>query len=84
MKLELGGLKIRGSRFRTELRRNFFAQRVVNLWNSLPSEATEATSLNVFTARIDTFSNSKGTKGYGEWAGKWSWVQEKISHDLIE
>ena len=30
-------LKIRGSRFRTELRRTFFTQRVVNLWNSLPS-----------------------------------------------
>ena len=34
-------LKIRGSRFRTELRRNFFTQRVVNLWDSLPSEAVE-------------------------------------------
>ena len=66
------GFKIRGSRFRTELRRNFFTQRVVNLWNSLPSEAVEATSLNVFKARIDKFLNSKGIKGYGEWAGKWS------------
>jgi len=65
-------LKIRGSRFRTELRRNFFTQRVVNLWNSLPSEAVEATSLNVFKARIDKFLNSKGIKGYGERAGKWS------------
>ena len=46
-------LKIRGSRFRAELRRNFFSQRVVILWNSLPSEAVEATSLNVFEARID-------------------------------
>ena len=46
-------LKIRGCRFRTELRRNFFTQSVVNLWNSLPSEAVEATSLNVFKARID-------------------------------
>jgi len=41
-------LKIRGSRFKTELRRNFFSQRVVNLWNSLPNEAVETTSLNVF------------------------------------
>ena len=53
-------------------RRDFFTQRVVNLWNSLPSEAVEATSLNVFKARIDTFLNSKGIKGYGERAGKWS------------
>ena len=56
-------LKIRGCRFRTELRRNFFTQRVVNLWNSLPSEAVEATSLNVFKARIDKSLNSKGIKG---------------------
>ena len=86
MKLELGklfplvgetrtrgyDLKIRGSRFRTELRRNFVTQRVVNLCNSLPREAVETTSLNVFKARIDNFSNSKGIKGYGEQAGKWS------------
>ena len=65
-------LKIRGSRLRTDLRRNFFTQRVVNLWNSLPSEAVEATSLNVFKARIDKFLNRKGIKGYGERAGKWS------------
>ena len=65
-------LKISGSRFRIELRRNFFTQRVVNLWNSLSSEAAEATSLNVFKARIDRFLNTKGIKGYGEWAGKWS------------
>ena len=64
-------LKIRGSRFRLELRRNF-TQRVVNLWNSLPSEAVEATSLNVFKARIDKFLNSEVIKGYGERAGKWS------------
>ena len=65
-------LKIRGSRFRTELRRNFFTQRVVNLWNSLPSKAVEAISLDVFKARIDKFLNSKGIKGYGEQTGKWS------------
>ena len=65
-------LKIRGSRFRTELRRNFFTQRVVNLRNSLPSEAVEATSLNVFKARIDKFLNSNGIKSYGERVGKWS------------
>ena len=52
------------------MRRNFFTQRVVNLWNSLPSEAVEATSLNVFKARIDKFLNSKGIKRYGEQVAK--------------
>ena len=65
-------LKIRGSQFKTELRRNFFSQRVVNLWNSLPNEAVEATSLNVFKTQIDKFLNKKGIMGYGERAGKWS------------
>jgi len=65
-------LKIKGSRRRTEFRRNFFTQRVVNLWNSRPSEAVEATSLNVFKARLDRALNSKGIMGYGERAGKWS------------
>ena len=65
-------LKIRGSRFRTELRRNFFTQRVVNLWNSLPSETVEAPSLNIFKKKIDSFLKNKGIKGYGVRAGKWS------------
>ena len=29
-------LRIRGKSFRTEVRRNFFTQREVNIWNSLP------------------------------------------------
>jgi len=65
-------LEIRGSQFKTELRRNLFSQRVVNLWNSLPNEAVEATSLNVFKTQIDTFLNKKGIMGYGERTGKWS------------
>ena len=64
-------LKIRGNQFRTELRRNNFSQRVVNLWNSLPNKAVEATSLNVFKSQIDRFLTNKGIKGYGERAGKW-------------
>ena len=64
-------LKIKGGRFRTELRRNFFSQRVVNLWNSLPTEVVEATSLNMFKARMDGFLIGKGIKGYGDQAGKW-------------
>ena len=64
-------LKIRGSQFRTKLRRNF-SQRVVNLWHSLSNEAVEATSLNVFKSQIDRFLTNKGIKGYGERVGKWN------------
>ena len=31
-------LKIRGKPFRIEVRRNFFTQRVVNVWNSVPQK----------------------------------------------
>ena len=65
-------LKIKGGQFRTELRRNFFSQRVVNLWNSLPTEVVEATSLNMFKSRIDGFLIGKGIRGYGAQAGKWN------------
>jgi len=59
-------LKIRGSRFRTEMRRNCFSQRVVNLWNSLPREAVEAASLSTFKTQLDRFLHGRGIKGYGE------------------
>ena len=65
-------LKIRGVQFRSELRRNFFTQRVVNLWNSLPVEVVEATSLNIFKSWVDRFLTDKGIKGHGEKAGKWN------------
>ena len=38
-------LRIRGKPFRTEVRRNFFSQRVVNVWNSLPQKVVEAKTL---------------------------------------
>ena len=65
-------LKKRGVQFRSELRRNFFTQRVVNLWNSLPVEVVEAASLNIFKKRVDGFLIREGIKGYGERAGRWS------------
>ena len=65
-------LKISGRWFRSELRRNFFTQRVVNLWNSLPVEVVEATLLNIFKSWVDRFLIDKGIKGYGEKVGKWN------------
>eukprot|EP00061_Rhincodon_typus_P016252 g44363.t1 len=35
-------LTVKGRPFRTEMRRNFFSQSVVNLWNSLPQKSVEA------------------------------------------
>ena len=64
-------LRVKGRSFKTERRRNFFSQRVVNLWNSLPQRAVEARSLCVFKTEIGKLLINKGIKGYGEKAGEW-------------
>ena len=48
-------IRIKGRSFRKEMRRNFFSQRVVNLWNSLPQKGVEAKSVDIFKAEIDRF-----------------------------
>jgi len=65
-------LKIRGSRFRTEMRRNYFSQRVMKLWNSLPREAVEAALVSTFKTQLYRFLHGRGIKGYGENASGWS------------
>ena len=42
---KVGLYRLRGGRFKTEMRRNYFSQRVENLWNSLPQSAVESESL---------------------------------------
>ena len=44
------------------MRRYFFTQRVVSLWNSLPQEVVDARTLNVFERQLDIGS---------EWANAW-------------
>eukprot|EP00061_Rhincodon_typus_P010635 g35088.t1 len=44
------------------MRRKFFIQRVVSLWNSLPQKTVEAKTLNVFK-ELDIIVRAKGVKG---------------------
>ena len=40
---------------RLDIRKYTFSQRVVNDWNKLPEECINATSVNMFTNRIDQY-----------------------------
>jgi len=52
-------LKLVKSRSNIDIRKNFFSQRVVNGWNSLPEIVVEAESVNGFKNRYDKFVSAR-------------------------
>jgi len=50
---------IRGVKSKTDLRKNFFSQRVCNEWNSLPEKVKEAPNVNCFKNRYDQYMKPK-------------------------
>jgi hypothetical protein len=45
--------KIEKTRYRLDVRKHLFGQRIVNKWNKLPQHVVDAPTLNTFKNRID-------------------------------
>ena len=48
-------LRIKTSRTRYDLRKYYFANRVINVWNSLPNYVVNSDTTNQFKNRLDKF-----------------------------
>jgi len=60
-------LKMEKRRCRTNVRKNFFSNRIVNPWNSLPNSAVTAQTLNSLKNQIDSSTNLGDKFSYKHW-----------------
>ena len=57
------GYKLKEGKFRLDIRKTLFIQKVVRHWNKLPREAVDVPSLEAFKTRLDG--------PWATWAGEW-------------
>jgi len=60
---------IRGETFRTEMRKKFVTQRIVNLWNSLPQESVLGQFVGIFKREVAVALLAKWIMGCGRESG---------------
>ena len=58
------GLRVRGAMYKTNIRGQFFTQRVVGVWNALPSKVVEAGTLGLFKVLLDRHMTEMEIEGY--------------------
>ena len=52
--------KIKKKQFKLDIRKYFFSQRIINLWNQLPEGLVESDSMDSFKKGLDIFMTQKG------------------------
>ena len=63
--------KVRGARFKGDVRgKFFFTRRVLGAWNSLPGEVMDVDTVVTFKGRLDKYMNRMGRERYGPQKGR--------------
>ena len=80
-------LQTRGNRYKLfqkqvvyDLRKYFFTNRIIALWNSLPDQVVSSVSLNMFKNRLDRFLHAQNV--YFDWRADLSGTGSRSNFDL--